>query len=508
MAIKQWLKNGGIAVALTVGAIEGNDLLYETPQEKEAKFATAIMADAPERAKIQAEEIEFRKVGEEVKSKRTETGQVFKGPMVTAVDDSGREYTARQFQARVFSGQKYFYDPDGDSLMALDLTVRQVEQPNVVERMIEGVKKLIGIEPQPVTHDTYVKAGPYAATWFAEKPYDYTIATMTGQERVQFTALHDTTGMSVETIPTSTGMKQTWVLRDDKAATTLRWKVDSSAPMIHDGGRVLAGKFTITEPIAWDADSTAVNVNVSVRGLLLTYTVNTSKAKYPLTVDPSVIVEEIDATTGYIRYNGGATYDQARNATSGSASGSDKLYIGQDAGYSIIRPLLRFDTSGLSAMGPIDSASIKVVVAAISGTWNMRVCDTTDSLATGYLNNSMYNEIKGWAASGAYTVTYLSDTIISSSGKSAGDTLAFVLNAAGLSNIDRDGITQCWILSANDIAAIAPTGPENGTFEDDSPYLQVWYTPLPSTGLTRSVPYDKRPNYIWKNGDTVPIWKP
>lgn len=509
MAIKQWLKNGGIAVALTVGAIEGNDLLYETSQEKEVKFATAIMADAPERAKIQAEEIEFRKVGEEVKSKRTETGQVFKGPMVTAVDDSGREYTARQFQARVFSGQKYFYDPDGDSLMALDLTVRQVEQPNVVERMIEGVKELIGIEPQPVTHDTYVKAGPYAATWFAEKPYDYTIATMTGQERVQFTALHDTTGMSVETIPTSTGMKQTWVLRDDKAATVLQWKVDSSAPMIHDGGRVLAGKFTITEPIAWDADSTAVNVSVSVRGLLLTYTVNTSKAKYPVTVDPSVIAEEIGALSGLIFCNH-VTYTSARNAISGYVNSTPirtgQYYSGTES--YIDRALYRFDTSGFSGV-TIDSILIKmrVEVDDTETDFNMRLCETTDSLATGYINAAMYNEFKGWAESGAYSPTYSSDTSINTSGISAGDTLTFKLNAAGLSDINISGTSQYWVLSSRDIAGNSPSGREYVEFTTNSAYVAAWYsiTPLAPTNFTLSNPTTTSLYAAWTNNHSANV---
>lgn len=488
MAIKQWLKNGGIAVALTVGAIEGNDLLYETSQEKEVKFATAIMADAPGRAKIQAEEIEFRKVGEEVKSKRTETGQVFKGPMVTAVDDSGREYTARQFQARVFSGQKYFYDPDGDSLMALDLTVRQVEQPNVVERMIEGVKELIGIEPQPVTHDTYVKAGPYAATWFAEKPYDYTIHTMTGNERVQFTTLHDTTGMSVETIPTSTGMKQTWVLRDDKAATVLQWKVDSSAPMIHDGGRVLAGKFTITEPIAWDADSTNVPVAVSVSGDTLTYTVFDAGKAYPITIDPTVeaTVALNTALSGRISrmINIASARDWVRNNPNGNETHQGGIAVGCEATayYTrILRGILRFDTSVLGAGAIINNAHLHIRCSGSNfgggSNFFLTLVKMNNGTSAAIFDTTLYNDFDGWAIDSEYVTINLADSISTVGFSSAGDTTSFHLRSIGLSQIKASGTTQFMMLSSHDIDDVSW-----GTYEytildnTESTYLFVHYT--------------------------------
>ena len=94
----------------------------------------------------------------------------------------------------------------------------------------------------------------------------------------------------------------------------------------------------------------------------------------------------------------------------------------------------------------------------------------------------MFTKFKGWAASGTYGVTVLSDSVTTAD-ISNGDTLSFVFNAAGRAAINKTGITQFFQLGNHDICAIDPgTNKAYVQVGDDSPYLTVTYNEV--SGLT------------------------
>ena len=96
------------------------------------------------------QEIRIRKAGEEITSLRKSNRQVFKS-------QNG------QLTARIYTTDKFYFDEKDSSYKESDLTVHE----------ISDFAKLNPFR----THDKYVDAGPYTATWFDDKPYDYKFVT-------------------------------------------------------------------------------------------------------------------------------------------------------------------------------------------------------------------------------------------------------------------------------------------------------------------------------------------
>jgi hypothetical protein len=335
---------------------------------------------------------------------------------------------------------------------------------------------------------------------------------------VRFVPDAATAKLSVTRTVGNAGIKEFWTV-SSASVTRLSWTVETDAPNVtlEKGALLFLDSrgmeiFRSPAPVAWDAKKKPVGITVKFDGKILTYDIAPGEYAYPVTVDPSVVIEGATYTTGYFHSFHASSYTDARNAAAATTSHySGEYFLGQiyDTIYVVKRVLLRFNTSTLAGVS-LDSAYVKLCISFDSSTtdFNIKMCEANDSLSTTTFDETIFDEFKGWVASGAYNPTYLSDTNITTAGKSVGDTLSFKLNAAGVSDINTGGTSQFWLLSSRDIASTTPTNSEEIRFEHDSEYLQVWYTPGPSTGLTRSVPYDKRPNYIWKNGENVPIWKP
>jgi hypothetical protein len=495
-SVKNWLATGTLAATVAIGGVEGYDAVTTTPAEYEQLFATApVLADSTELKKIQGKEVAYREVGEKLKSFCTETADVYKGD--------------GNFTAHVYSGQVFFVDVDGDSLAPLDLTVRSVDAPpeeNIVMETMdaakEGVMGLFGMEEGPTveetvngdagaTHDSYVKAGPYLATWFAARDFDYTIFTPDASQSLAFRELHDMTGMSVSTVPTAQGMKQTWVLTDSSAAKTLRWQVTSSAPLIHQGeGVVQCGQFSLPAPIAWDADSTAVPVAVSVSGDTLTYAVFDGGKRYPITVDPSTAVNSTTSMTGFLGgRSSNYSYLTARNNVDshpnqtifgngyairvGSSSSDPYRYV--------YRSIMRFDTSTLGTGIVISGATVRLTLYGGGINAYGFLVKVADGTSTTVADTTLYNNFDGWAASGVYSVTALADSFYMNSNKT------LTLNATGLNQIKPTGITQMMLLDRWDIVS-DPQG-SYAMFNDATPVvLTVTYSYQvnPPTGFTLS----------------------
>ncbi len=314
------------------------------------------------------------------------------------------------------------------------------------------------------------------------------------------------------------GVKEYWTVPDE-SVSKLTWAVDTNAEtVVWDTKKTTLTflgfgglrMFDTEKPKAWDASGKSVSITVSYTGGMLTYTIPKNGYKYPITVDPSVVFVDSDDLTGQLQGSSVATYAGARDLTSALTWQTTSLASGQQYGipttYVVDRSLLRFDMTSMPQYKSLDSCRVRIVVSSDQSDtdYNLRMCDTQDSLDTTHFNETMYNEIKGWAASGAYTPTYLSDDVVSTVGITNGDTLSFKFNAAGITNISTTVATQFWILSAKDIASTAPTGTEDLQIEDNSPYIQFWYSI--KDNYSRTDLYKNNPNTLWRDGK-IPIWR-
>ncbi len=124
------------------------------------------------------QEISIRKEGEEITSLRKSNSQVFKA-------QNG------QLNAKIYTTDKFYFDVKDSAYKESDLTVHE----------ISDIAKLNPFR----THDKYIDAGPYTATWFDDKSHDYKFISKDGEHYVKYTALFDTSGITIETIPNNTG---------------------------------------------------------------------------------------------------------------------------------------------------------------------------------------------------------------------------------------------------------------------------------------------------------------
>lgn len=204
-----------------------------------------------------------------------------------------------------------------------------------------------------------------------------------------------------------------------------------------------------------------------------------------------VFAPDVDTTSGQISTTY-TLYSSAHDTTTG-ASSAPLVDVGQmksGANYSVFRSLFRFDTSAVPDEA-ITAATVKFVLASDYSTTDffIKIVAADDTLTTAYLNGSMFSKFKGRTAGAvAYAPTVLSDSI-GTSGKSAGDTLTFTLNAAGIARIAKGGTTQYYIVSGRDMGRVTPADAEHVGLGDDSPYMTITYGAAPaSTGRT---PYNR-----------------
>lgn len=325
-----------------------------------------------------------------------------------------------------------------------------------------------------------------------------------------------TSKLTVDKQVSVTGVKEFYTVPDNKT-TRLSWTVDTDAETVtwdNTGKRLsfygFGGlyMFESPPPIAWDADKKPVGVTAAYDKGVLTYTIPPGEYKYPVIVDPTVYrIAFVSATSKGLENSSEVSFVASRNGTTGSIS---SMIIGLSSNGSTLwgtfRGLLRYDTSSIT--GTITSGNfVGNIRNDPTDDFVLRMVATTDTLASGVVAGSMFNEIKGWAASGAYSVTYLSDDALNTSAYAVGDTLRFSLNAAGIANVNKTGITQAWLLSADDIASNAPGGALSAImYYSLAPYLEVTTGSGSATTPTRRSPFANDPTPIFRN-DPIPIWR-
>ena len=239
--------------------------------------------------------------------------------------------------------------------------------------------------------------------------------------------------------------------------------------------------FRAPAPEAWDARGKLIPVMTTFfRDTLTCVVVVTPDVEWPVYLDPTTVIGEIDNVSGYLCASS-RTYAGARDTTSASypENAYTAVWVGQGYDgtlYQVYRSSLAFDTSSLPDNAVIDSAKV-ILVTYFNGAgldFDMKLAAPT---FTGAWSKTWYNDFIGWTAGSAFGVTALSHTLNSATCHSVGDTCRFRLNAAGIDSIRKSGETKFMLLSARDISNTPPSvsSQERLGFEDDSPYLIVWH---------------------------------
>jgi hypothetical protein len=214
----------------------------------------------------------------------------------------------------------------------------------------------------------------------------------------------------------------------------------------------------------------------------------------------TLIANDIDALSGRLQ-NTSTVYATARDSTDASAVNPALTgIVGQrysSSTYATYRSLYRFDTSAITASATVDSVLVKVVVVTVGSSGNendfySKLVAADDTMSTTTFHTGQYNDFEGWVAGSAYSVTVLSDSLLSS-GYAVGDTMVFRLNAAGIAEMNKTGTTQFFLMDGFDIwnispkRGVEPSYYEDLTFEDDSPYLYIYYRITATGGITYNI---------------------
>jgi hypothetical protein len=210
---------------------------------------------------------------------------------------------------------------------------------------------------------------------------------------------------------------------------------------------------------------------------------------YSTTANATYFMAERDSTlSGRVQNSSAVNYTTARDVTEANSAqlvtAVDGI-VGQAysaSTWSVYRSILRFDTSALADDATIDSVLFKVVVSYENNdnAFSTMLIACEDTMSTGYFGVHCFDNFEGYAASGEYTPTILSDSLDCTS-VSAGDTLTYRLNAAGKSEINKTGITQFFIVSGCDMGSADPKDGaepayrEDFLFDADYIYIQVYY---------------------------------
>ena len=343
MTLKQWsawLLAAGITTLIAVVSIdfEGGGTDMGT-----ASISLANMTEAQKDSVVRAE-ISRAKAGGEIISLRSGRGKVHKGD-------------GNKLLATIGSKRQHYLDPDDNVYRPIDLTVKEIS----ALAKVNPLKKF----------DEYVDAGVYRATWLKDKPHDYTFYR--DDSYVKFTFIGSLANIDVKNEFTVDGVKQTYVIKEPSEHNILQWLVETDGNLVLDG----AGGFKvqtsdggsapmrIMPPVASDAAGNPVIVSASVIGDTLTYWVTVEMGQvYPIEVDPTTTVVDIDASTGRIWGVSEVSYATARSigVTADAASAGIGQHKVSNLRY-VIRSFFSFDTSSLEDEAVIDSVKFKAVIS-------------------------------------------------------------------------------------------------------------------------------------------------
>jgi len=210
-----------------------------------------------------------------------------------------------------------------------------------------------------------------------------------------------------------------------------------------------------------------------------------SGATYPVYTDDTTSYFSIATGDGSVKMSSGLSWDTIHNETNGiqiSTGSFIQILTGSGATTYICRAFFPFDTSGLSANAIFVSGVIGIhpyIIIDIDNDGNdfIAVVGSTTQAGTGSLILSDYSKC------GSTHNPVLCTGSIDIGTMASGTAALFVLNASGLSIINKTGISYFGMREGHDIndhpvsdgAGIYCWGSEKANTKDD-PYLTVYYT--------------------------------
>jgi hypothetical protein len=372
----------------------------------------------------------------ELLNERTSTMKVF---------DAGKG----QRRAKIYACQIHFRDIDG-KFKAIDTTVKRKPLNDPLQ-----------------THQYEVKSGLYHAHFKADKPHDYRLEI--GGSWIEYEALFDESESLIIDVETSRiGVKETIVLKDEKAPTSLSWRVTREGTGI-----------VTPPPTAVDADGKPMVVKVTQDKDILTYKVDTTDAVFPIEIDPSSVIATNDGSIN--GRNDAGSYTTQRNLTTATDSEA-YLYVGQFFdGASRYKTFRTFMSYAIPAMVYCSACDLM-----LEGSYDGSTTDDIIRAFTSTYSNPLikedFDQFSGWQASGAYTGSQLTNEWNMSSFSATWNTLTF--NSTGLAAVlaAQGGILRIALLSAWDISSSAPNNASYVVFEPSTtsgkePYLSITFTP-------------------------------
>jgi hypothetical protein len=381
-----------------------------------------------------------------------------------------------QFQARVYSTPVNYKATDG-SWKTIDTTLQEKAFLN----------KLSGYEYE-------IASGIYNADIKSEKEYNYRFRR--GNASVAYEALFDTAkAVTIKVQPTTTGIKETVILADNTAPSSLSWKltVEGFVRSNSSGGWTICDQqandqFMIEPLTALDANGKVVPITSTLINGTLTAVLDCKDAVFPVEVDPTTTVTILAANSGTTDSNN-ATYLTGRNATTVGNFYSTPFNVGQGkaAAYDIYRTFSAFIIPEMTACS---ACTLHVDGAGDYSTtdFNVNIFGAHSYRST--VTATDVNKFNGWQSSGAYNGTLLNDLWNTSSYSSAWNNIIF--NAAGRDSLVAAKTDTLWIamLSDRDVAATEPSGNEFIELTSSTAYLSITYSysPIKSPTGFRLIP--------------------
>jgi len=323
----------------------------------------------------------------------------------------------------------------------------------------------------------------YRAQWHDDWPADYTIAV--GQDSIIYTADFGLDSITVQKRGTRSGVKMDMILRHENAAALFKWHVNTTLPLNVSLGNAI---FQIQPFTAEDADGKRVALESLLSNDTLYCQLSPGETnRYPITVDPTTTVTAQGSSCGKAgNWSASGPWLTIRNRTTASAFGSTVYQWGSNpitGNYIDDRSFFCFDLSGVAEGTVCDSVFFRFFrdgTEYLTTTLWTQICLSNQ---TGVVAEGWFNDIVGWASSGAWSVIALSDSLPLTDASPPNNTWASLpLNAVGCDTLENrfggSDSLRIVILPRCDITGVTPPE-ETNTIKavvDSTVYLQIFYT--------------------------------
>lgn len=465
-------------------------------------------SEEPQDTILPGEIVEMRTVN----SKVWDTGK-------TVYDSTANKYR-RVYLARSYSGKIHRFDDNDKKFKAFDLRV----------------KKKAFIDAALSDRDYEINSGEWTADFEENKPYNF--GYKFNGSSISYKALFDTTdAVDIEANAVNSGIKETIVLRDETAPTSLKWMVsiDGTVKENGDGWDIYNNRnefaFHITRFTAKDANNDVVRITTVMDSGYIIAVIDAEGAKYPITIDPATTT--VNASNDSWQRTSGVAgaypnyYFAARNDPNGESSFTSstsphqvgqECYIiaGLDSTYYVHRMLHQYVLAPSLNIVTISACSTYYYVKYTIYTEDDFLLYQIIGTQTGVPNAGWFNDFLAWSDSGAYIVTstYLT-TPKNTSTMASGNFYYQPYTALGIDSLNacvaRSDTHRVVFMSEEDIQENTPLSTDGtttrrsylsiSTSEDsgEESYLSFTYTVADPTGFICTALDSTRVIVQWDN---------